>query len=79
MTAHNSSDILEVRTCNGTALRMSFHSDDAETVQLFADGKFNRNVELLEASQAAHNWLADVASGEFALIWKSDEALRSIL
>ncbi len=79
MTHRNSNDILEVRTCNGTALRMRFHADDPETVQLFADDKFNRNVALLAASQAAHNWLADVASGEFELVWKNAEALGSIL
>ncbi len=79
MTPRNSNDILEVRTCNGTDLRMRFHADDPETIQLFAGGSFNRNVNLLTGSQAAHNWLADVASGEFDLIWKNDAALGSIL
>ncbi len=79
MSTHGSNDILEVRTCSGTILRMKFHADDPETVQLFSDDQFNRNIELPAASQAAHNWLADVASGEFELVRKNDEALRSIL
>ena len=75
----NTNDILSVRTCNGTVLRMSFSSDDPEMVKLFANNQFNRNVELLEASCTAHNWLFDVESGEFSLVWKNEQALHSIL
>ena len=76
----NSNEILVVRVAaTGKLLRMSFCSDDSETVRLFVDNQFNRNVDLATAADAAKNWLADVEGGYFDLFSKNDEALKTLL